>query len=696
MATVKPQDIRNVAVVGHKGSGKTSLIEAMLMLAGVVPRLGKPGAWASSLDDSPEEKAHLATLEVRPATFTWAGKKLNVLDTPGEASFVTETNLALAVAEAAVLVISAKHGVETGTERLARTIRDRKIPALIVLTKLDDPDARIDEVLADLKLLKLPYALMQLPHQNGGSFDGVISVATKKAWLGKGEAPNAKPVEAPADVAAELDKARGKLVDDVASSDDALTEKYLSEGDLSERDLEEGIHRAVAQGKLVPVFFTSSNRPAGIFSLLDAIVELVPNPTERGPWKGVEGQGEATRPPIADAPATAVIFKTHVDPHAGRLSCARVLSGTLTSDLHLTVATKHLKERAAQLLQGVGREVKPLMQAVAGDIVWIAKLKAAATGDTLSDEKHAFTLELPPKPMTLYSRTVKVESKQAEEKVAQALVRLCDEDPGLSYTHAEEGSRDIILNGMGTVHLDIALERLKHRTGLTDIKLGPPRIPYRETFTRPVKHVEGKHKKQTGGHGQFGVCYIDVEPLPRGSGFVFEDAIVGGAIPRQFIPSVEKGIHKVLAKGVLAGYPIVDIKVRLVDGKYHSVDSSDAAFQMAGYKGIKAAAAQAHPILLEPVVKLEVLAPGEAMGDIIGDISSRGGRVLGTEQEGETTLITAHVPLSQVLEYEPALTAMTRGRGRFTFHFDHYAPCSPAVQEKVVKESGFKPIEEEE
>ncbi|MBI3181573.1 MAG: elongation factor G [Myxococcales bacterium] len=695
MGQIKPDDIRDVVVVGHKGSGKTQLLEAMAYLVKATPRIGKPGDRTCGLDDTPEERGHLATLETRLISFGWRDKKLNFLDTPGDTAFWADTQLALAAADAAILVVSAKHGVETGTERVARWIRDHKLPCIVALSKLDVPDCRMDEVLTEVRSLKLPIALMQYAQGTGETFKGVVDLRARKAWL-KAEGPGAyDATELPAELRDAVEKARGKLVDEIASSDDALTERYLTEGDLSAEELDQGARKGVAAERLAPVYLTSGLLPVGIAALMDALVELAPASSERPGWTGADEKGnEATRPPIADAPLAAAVVKTKIDPHAGRISLVRVISGVLHHDAHLWCQSSGQRERAAQLLQGTPKDMKPLPEAVAGELVYVTKLKSAATGETLSDEKHPFVAKLPAKPVSLYSRAVIVESKQAEDKVTQALQKLCEEDAGLGYSHAE-GSRELLISGLGAQHLEIAIERLKHRTG-QELKLGPPRIPYRETVARAVQHVEGKHKKQTGGHGQFGVCYIDVEPLPRGSGFEFEDAIVGGSVPRQFIPSVEKGINRALGQGAIAGYPIVDLRVRLVDGKYHSVDSSDAAFQMAGYKGFKAAMLLAHPILLEPVVKLEVHIPSEAMGDVIGDISSRGGKVLNTEQDGESTIITAQVPLAQTLEYEPALTGMTRGRGRFTSAFDHYEPCPPHVQEKVIKESGFKAQVEED
>ncbi|HZU82561.1 MAG TPA: EF-Tu/IF-2/RF-3 family GTPase, partial [Polyangiaceae bacterium] len=422
----------------------------------------------------------------------------------------------------------------------------------------------------------------------------------------------------------------------------------------------------------------------------DAIVDLLPAPSERHAFEG-DGERREARP---DAPTAAFVFKTHIDPHAGKLSYVRVVSGTLRADANLVCSSSGHRDRVGALTQGAWKDPKPLPEAVAGDICAVAKLKTARTGETLSDDKRPFTVKLPGMPPALYSRTLLVDGKGADEKVATALQRICEEDPGLAFKHDAQ-SREMIVEGLGALHLDITLERLRRRAQV-DCRLGPPRIAYRETIRGRAAHVEGKQKKQTGGHGQFGVCYIDLEPLPRGAGFVFEDAIVGGVVPRQFIPSVEKGVKRAMEHGVFSGYPVVDVKVRLVDGKYHSVDSSDAAFQVAGFRAFRTAMQGAQPALLEPIAKLDVTIPGDYLGDVIGDINARGGRVIGTSNVGTSSVVSAYVPLANTNDYEPKLTSLTSGRGTFTLAFDHYDFCSPHTADKVIKESGYKHVEDED
>jgi elongation factor G len=701
--TTAPADIRNVAIIGHKGSGKTSLAEAILFVAKATPKLGKVDERTSILDDTIEEKEHQCSLEASVANVAWNGKKINLVDTPGEGSFLAETRLALGAVDAAILVVSGKDGVQPITERVFTWAKAQGVPCMVVITKVDAENAKPDDAVAEVKTrLKAPVAVMEVHAGEGLEFQGVVALRTKKAWVGKVEAPNAvAPGAIPADLAKDVEAGRGRLVDDVAGTDDDLTEKYLTEGDLTQEDLDKGMRDAFAKGKVVPVYFASGIRPSGIVAILDAIVELVPPPTLHAPWKGTvptAKQGAtptaAERPAQSDAPAAAFVFKTSIDPHAGRTSFTRILSGTFRPDQTVLNATTGNTERLGKIYTGTGKDAKALDEAVAGDIVAFAKLKATLSGHSLCEEKHPFQFTAPELPPSLFSRGVKFEAKGGEDKVATALYRLAEEDPGLSVGQ-DMSTRELVVSGLGGQHLEITVERIRRRIGI-DCRLGPPHIAYRETITRKVTGVEGKHKKQTGGHGQFGVCYIDMEPMPRGGGFVFEDAVVGGSIPRQFIPSVEKGVVKSMAKGFLAGFPMSDLKIRLYDGKYHDVDSSDAAFQMAGSKAYKTACAQAAPVILEPIVKIQVIAPSAAMGDVIGDINSRRGRIIGTDTLEDQTVVNAFVPLSEVLEYESKLKSMTQGKGTFSMTIDHLEICPPIVQEKVIKDSGFKAEADEE
>jgi elongation factor G len=697
MTAIASADIRNVALIGHKGSGKTSLAEAMLFVAKATPKLGKVDDKSSVLDDTAEEKDHACSLEASVAHLTWNGKKINVVDTPGEGSFLAETRLALGAVDAAVLVVSGKDGIQPITERVFSWTKQLGIPCLVAVTKVDAENAKPDEVVAEIKArLKAPVAVLELHAGEGLDYQGVVALRTRKAWIGKPESPAASPGAIPDSLAKEVDSARGRLVDDVAGTSDELTEKYLTDGDLTQEELDQGLRDAVKRSAVVPIYFASGTRPSGIAALLDAIVELVPPPGAHSAWKGVVPgkKTDAERPSSMDAPAALYVFKTSIDQHAGRTSFARVLSGVVKPDSSFFNASTGNAERLGKIANVVGKDVKNVDEVHAGDIVALLKLKATTSGQTLSDEKQPFAYLAPDLPPALFSRGVKFEGKGAEEKVGTALHRLMEEDPGLSVA-TDEATRELVVSGLGALHLEITVERIRRRVGI-DCRLGPPHIAYKETITKKVAGVEGKHKKQSGGHGQFGVCYIDVEPNVRGGGFLFEDAVVGGAIPRQFIPSVEKGIVKAMARGFLAGFPMIDVKVRVYDGKYHDVDSSDAAFQLAGSKGFKAACVQAKPVLLEPIVKLQVTVPSVTMGDVIGDINSRRGRVSGTDSVDDNTIVNAYVPLSEILEYESKLKSMTQGKGTFSMSVDHLEICPPIVQEKVIKDSGFKVAEDED
>ncbi|MEO6418153.1 MAG: elongation factor G [Polyangiaceae bacterium] len=678
MGAISGADIRNVVVLGHKGAGKTSLLAAMRQVANGKPDEGR----APDPDETPEEREHGGTMEARVVRLGWRGTVLNLLDTPGEPSFFADTQLALTAADAAILAVSSTEGIQTWTERLFACVREAKLPCLVVITKIDDDDVREGELAKEIReRLHAPIAVMEVMVRppNSAHVNGVIP-------LEKMEALNGLPTE----LGEKAQHARVALIEEVAATDDALTDHYLTDETLSQSELDDGLRRAVASAKLVPLFAESATEHKGIAPLLDALTELVPRATEHPTWPGQPHD----RPALAELPVAAFVFKTRIDRHAGRLSYARILSGVVRNDTVLVNAETGAEERIAHLLQPNGKGLTTITEASAGDIIAISKLKTTHTGDTLSDEKSPFVLAHPPLQPPFYARALLVEGRGAMAKVTTTLQRLAEEDPGLHHRY-DESTREMVLSGTGPLHLEIAVERLRRRSGIA-CELGPPKVAYRETLTRRAARIEGKQKKQTGGHGQFGVCVIDLEPLERGAGFVFEDAVVGGSVPRQFISSVEKGVLRAMARGVLAGYPVVDIKVRLVDGKAHSVDSSDAAFQVAGFKAFMAAAKSAHPAILEPVAKVQVTLPEEAMGEVLGDLNSRHAKVLAADgdDDGARRMITAYLPLASMKDYEPSLTRMTHGRGTFTMSIDHYDFAPPHVQERLVRESGFKPVEE--
>ncbi|MGD0530569.1 MAG: GTP-binding protein, partial [Polyangiaceae bacterium] len=463
-----PDDIRSVAILGHKGAGKTALVEAALFVAKVTPKLGRPGERTSGLDDSPEERTHRTTLEARPVTLRWGGRKVHLVDTPGEASFVADARLALSACDGAIVCVSARDGVQTGTERALHWVRERKVPCLVVVTKMDDEHARPEEVISEVKAhIGAPLAVMEVPDGVGPSFHGVIAVRTGRAWIGKPEAPNSTAsIPVPPESQSRVQEARAHLVDDVAGTDDVLTEKYLNEGDLSQDELDAGARHAVADGKLIPVYEASCTIPSGIVALLDGVVDLLPSPAARTPFEG-DTAGEV-RTADAAGPLAALVFKTHVDPHAGKVSYVRVLSGTLQADATVAVNHDGHRDRVGALSQGTWKDPKPISAAIAGEICAVAKLKTARTGDTLSDDKKPFVVKPVPTPPALYARTLLVEGhagKGVEEKAAQALQRICEEDPGLVFKH-DAVSREILLEGLGALHLDITVERLRRRTAI--------------------------------------------------------------------------------------------------------------------------------------------------------------------------------------------------------------------------------------
>jgi elongation factor G len=697
MSSSSAEGVRNVVIVGHKGAGKTALVAAMRSVArgGRDPAPnGKRDERPNDLDTTPEEREHGATLESRVARIEWAGKVIHAIDSPGEPSFFCDARFAIAAADAAILVVSGKDGVQPSTERLFAAVRESKLPCLVVLTRADEESARDMHVVAELKTrLRAPVTVMEVIVARDGELRGVVDVETQTAWVDKPEGAAHPPAgEIPPELKHDVEETRAHLVEEVAATDDALTDRYLTSGDLPQGALDDGLRHAIASGRIVPVFTASSSPPRGVGPLLDAIVDLLPPPDAHAAWTSTAGE---TRAPSIDAPPALFVWKTRIDTHAGRLSYARVLSGVVRSDAPFVNAATGVPEPPLHIQRFNGaKDLVPADEARAGEIIALGKLKGTRTGDTLSDPKGLFALTPPELAQPLYARALVVEGKGALDKVVSMLQRLSEEDPGLAFRH-EEATHELVLSGHGALHLEITVERLRRRTGI-ECRLGPPKTAYKETITRKVTRVEGKQKKQTGGHGQFAVCYIDVEPLARGAGFLFEDAVVGGSVPRQFITSVEKGVIRAMQRGVLAGFPMVDVKVRLVDGKAHSVDSSDAAFQVAAYKALIAAAKSAHPALLEPVAKLQVTVPEEAMGDVLGDLNSRHAKVLSADASGQTRVISAFVPLASTNDYEPSLKRMTHGSGAFTLVVDHYDFTPVHVQERVAKESGFKPVAEED
>lgn len=673
---------RNFALVGHSGDGKTSLGEAILFRAGATPSLGSVTAGTSVLTTLPEEKERQgSTISTAVYAFDHDGRHLTLLDTPGDPNFQSDGALALHALDGALLVVSAVDGAKVGTERMLRSARELGLAVLAFVNGMDRERADFESAVASLAGLDAKAVPLALPIGSGPEHAGVIDLLTMKAWVEGGER------EIPAELVDEAAAARAQLVEAVAECDDELIEHYLEAGELSEEEMRRGLVAGARAGRIVPVFAGSATRVLGIEPLLRALEELLPSPAEARPWRGTAvGDGsERVLEPRPDAPFAALVFKSVIDRYAGLLSVFRVVSGTVRPDSPILDATTGGKLRLGKLLVLRGHEHVEVPEAGPGDVVAVAKLKDVHTGHALTAEKGGVALPPIPLPKGVLSYAIAARSKGDEDKLFTALGRLVEEDPTL-HVERDPNTGQFLLTGMGELHIRIAAERLRRMFGL-EIALERPKIPYRETFTRKVENVEGKLKKQTGGKGMFGVCYLSVEPMPRGAGFEFVDEIVGGAIPRNLIPAVEKGVHEALAHGPLAGFPVVDVRVRCIDGKHHPVDSNEMAFKLAGSFGFKAAAEQARPTLLEPVMTVEVAAPDEHMGDVIGDLNSRRGRVQSTDQRGSTSVIKAQVPMAEMLEYASVLTSLTGGKAGFHMEFSHYEEVPAQLRDRIVEEA---------
>ncbi len=685
MKRYETQDIRNVVLVGHGGSGKTSLAEAMLYIAGGTTRRGIAGSDTSNFDYEPEEIKRQGTIQTAVGHVEFQKRKINFIDTPGDQNFLVETQVAMQVAaDAAVVVVSCPDGVQVGTEKVWQLCEDIGLPRAVFVNKMDRERADFSVCVDDIrKTLSDKATPLQIPIGDEGGFEGVIDLLHLKTLRFSEDGREMKAEALPANLQAEAQKAREKLIEDIASSDDGLLEKYLGTGELSEEEVVSGLKKAINTGALIPILCGSTARSIGIQPLLELIVTEFPSPDTRPARAGDDGKGHSVeRLASVDQPFAGRVFKT-IGADIGKISLVRVFSGKLAADSTLYNSTRELSERTGSLYALIGKKRETVPEVAAGDIIGLAKLKVTKTGDTLCDEKAPIKrpdLAIPP-PVIRYA--IHAKSKGDEDKLGAKLHDLQDEDVALRIER-DQTSKAILLAGMGQSHIEATVEKLR-RLGV-EVDLLAPKIPYLETIKGRAKNVEGKHKKQTGGKGQYGVCFIDLEPLARGGGFEFEDAIVGGAIPRQFIPAVEKGIRDRMGRGVVSGYPVTDVKVTLLDGKYHDVDSDSRSFEMAGSKGFFAAFKLCKPTLLEPVMEMEITCPDDHMGDIMGDINSRRGRVLGMESTGKNQVIKAHVPMSETLKYAADLRSMTGGRGSFTLSFSHYDELPGHLADKVIAE----------
>jgi len=672
---------RTYALVGHGGSGKTSVAEMLLFTAGSLDRLGKIEEGTTCLDHEPEEVKRRGSIQPGFARLLWKKNPHYLIDSPGDNNFIGDAAFLLTAADGVVLVIDAVDGVKPLTRKIWSQVKQAGLPGLIFINKMDRDRADFDMALASIsEQLGVKPVLLHMPIGQRESFSGVVDVLAGKAYSFDGKG-GLTPTDVPADMVDDLSLMRETMIENIAESDEALMEAYLEEGQLTPEQIEKGLSLGVASGALVPVAVGSALENKGGELLLDAIQGLLPSPLGHAPFTGDDGAQRASSP---DEPVAAFVCKTIADPYAGHLSVLRVLSGQLSGDMTLANPDRDGKERIGQLLFLKGKETTPCKEVLGpGAIVAVAKLKNTHTGDTLCDEKSRFVLERPVLPPQLITYALAAAEKGEEDKVFQAIHKLLEEDITLRLFRDEE-TGDILLSGMGQLHIETAVEKARRRFKV-DVLLKTPKVPYRETF-KGKADVQGRHKKQTGGRGQFGDCFVRIEPQPLGAGYAFEDAIVGGSIPRQYIPAVDKGIQESAARGYLSGNPVVDFKAVLYDGSYHNVDSSEMAFKIAGSLAFKKACETAGMRLLEPYMLVTVSVPDQYMGDIIGDLSSRRGKVLGSDSTGGVTDVKAHVPMNEILRYAPDLRSMTGGQGVFTMEFSHYEEAPPPVTERVIAE----------
>ena len=684
---IETDKLRNVGILGHGGAGKTSLGEAMLFVAGATPRLGRVEDGTSVLDFEPEEVRRHVSISAAFHSLSWKKFSFSLIDTPGYATFLPDAINSMRAFRGGVFLLSPASGLRVETERLWARAIEQNISRLIFISKMEREKSNVREGLeAIFSGLETKGTELQLPIGAEENFKGNVDLVLMKAFIFDGDSGKFTQAEIPSEFAERAQEMRVEMLESVAETDDALLEKYLEAQDLPLEDLKRGIRGAVLSGKLFPIFYGSAFRQIGIAQLLDAIVDYLPSPSDEGAFTGknpVTGETES-RACDPSAPLSAFVFKTLIDPFAGKLSIMRVVSGKMAPEMTVYNSNKQAREKIGQLFKLEGKKQELVREAAAGEIIAAAKLKDVSSGDTLCEERGPIQFDGLSHFTPLISFALEPKTKADEEKVPQGLHRLMEEDHTIEM-HRDPQTREFILSGMGQLHIEVIVEKLKRKYG-AEVELKAPKVPYKETIKASAS-AQGKYKKQSGGRGQYGDTWIKIEPLPRSKGFEFVDQIVGGAIPRNYIPAVEKGIREAMTEGHVAGYQMVDVRVTLYDGSYHDVDSSDMAFKIAGSMGFKSAVEKARPIILEPIMHMEIAVPNESMGDVIGDLNSRRGRVQGMETSGHTQVIKAQVPMAEVLKYSQDLNSMTSGRGSFTMEFSHYEELAAHLVDKVVKET---------
>ncbi|MDQ3917531.1 MAG: elongation factor G [Acidobacteriota bacterium] len=688
MKAYPTNQIRNLAVIGHGHAGKTQLISSLLYLAGATPRWGKVDEGTTVTDHDEDSIARKITLNNQLAHCEWREHKVNLIDTPGFTAFVPHARPALRVADCALVVVDAVGGVEVGTEKTWAYANEFITPRMMVITKLDkeraDFGAALDSARQTFSRAIVPFTL---PIGQEANFKGVVDVVHMKAYEFDA-AGKAKEIDIPTAGRDVFERERERLVEVIAESDDALMEKWMENGTLDEADIIPNISRAIAASRLCPVFAVSSLTLAGLQTLLDGIIDYAPAPdthaSERGKSSLDADGSEVARGYHAEEPFSAYVFRTVADPFAGRINVMKIVSGRVKSDATVQNTTRGVAERLGALHTMQGKQLDKIEEASAGDIVAVVKLKETQTGDTLSDKAAPVVYDPIEYPEAAISFAIEPKSRQDEEKISAALHKILEEDPSLHFDRDPQ-TKEFLLSGSGQLHIETVVEKLKNRYHV-EVALHPPKVPYKETITARAE-VQGRHKKQTGGRGQFGDCKVVFEPLPRGGGFVFEDKIFGGSVPQQFRPAIEKGIVEAASSGAIAGYPLVDFKATLVDGSYHTVDSDEHSFRAAGRKAFRNAVEKVKPTILEPIMNVEVVAPVEASGDIMGDLNSRRGRVQGMDMRGKNQVIKAQVPMSEMLDYQSKLNSITAARGSFHMEFSHYDPVPGQIAQKIVEQA---------
>jgi elongation factor G len=685
MKVYEISEIRNLALIGHGSSGKTSLASALLFSSGAVNRLGRVDQGTTVTDFDEEEIARRVSISSALCHLEWKKTKVNIVDTPGYGAFIADAKAALRVVDGAVVVVDGVAGVEVQTEEAWGYAAGFDLPRFIAVNKLDRENASFDRAVASITAAFGRQAVpIQVPIGSEKEFRGVVDLIAGKAYLyDKGDTGEHQAADVPADLAASVKEARERLMEMAAEADDALMEKFFDKGELSREDLTAGLVQGVKARRLFPIVCVSALQNVGAHPLLDALVACLPNPGERGPYRGENPRGHAAveRRGTPDEPYSAFVFKTIADPYSGKISLFRVYSGVLRSDTTVDNVSRDVSERVGSLLLLQGKESHAVPEVRAGDLGAVAKLKETASGDTLADKTHPIAYPRVTFPEPSIAFALQPKSRGDEEKISSVLQRVIEEDPTIQYRRDPQ-THELILAGNSDLHVEVTLAKMKKKFGVEAV-LHAPKVPYFETIRRKAE-AQGRHKKQTGGHGQFGDCWIRLEPLGRGGGFEFKDEIFGGAIPKNFIPSVEKGIQEARMHGFLAGYPVVDFRVVLFDGSYHTVDSSDIAFKIAGSLAFKKAMEEAGPTLLEPIMNVEITAPEQYMGDIMGDLNSRRGRVQGMDTQGTSQLIKAQVPMSEMLTYASTLKSITGGRGSYHMAMSHYEEVPAQLQPKII------------